>query len=211
MGNRIHPQFYVNIADTIAQKRELLSWHQSQRDWLRAHHGVDQYLNQMTGWAARFGAECGLEFAEGFRQHLGHGYPHEPVWQQALHKFIKTSPTKSKVGKCASIVDCLQPYYFHIHLVGSEGSLLDNKIYSAKLAGLNKAKWSTLETGLIDSGDVADHPYQPQFQAFVDAVNNNRKMPLTDFDTAFESHRVVFAADMSAAEGRTVKMSELKF
>jgi len=95
MGNRIHPQFYVNIADTIAQKRELLSWHQSQRDWLRAHHGVDQYLNQMTGWAARFGAECGVEFAEGFRQHLGHGYPHEPVLQQALHQFIKTSPAKS--------------------------------------------------------------------------------------------------------------------
>ena len=89
--------------------------------------------------------------------------------------------------------------------------MLDNKIYSAKLAGMNKARWSTLETGLIDSGDVADHPYQPQFQAFVDAVNKNQKMPLTDFDTAFESHRVVFAADMSAAEGRTVKMSELKF
>lgn len=116
-----------------------------------------------------------------------------------------------KVGKCASIVDCLQPYYFHIHLVGSEGSLLDNRIYSAKLKGMNKAKWSHLETGLIDSGDVADHPYQPQFQAFVDAVSKNEKMPLTDFDTAFESHRVVFAADMSAAEGRTVKMSELKY
>jgi hypothetical protein len=36
-------------------------------------------------------------------------------------------------------------------------------------------------------------------------------MPLTDFDTAFESHRVVFAADLSAAEKRTVKMSELAF
>jgi len=116
-----------------------------------------------------------------------------------------------KVGKCASIVDCLQPYYFHIHLVGSEGSLLDNRIYSTKLKGMNKAKWSMLETGLIDSGDVADHPYQPQFQAFVDAVNKNEKMPLTDFDTAFESHRVVFAADLSATENRTVKMSELKF
>jgi hypothetical protein len=34
-------------------------------------------------------------------------------------------------------------------------------------------------------------------------------MPLTDFDTAFESHRVVFAADLSAGEGRPVKLSEL--
>ena len=25
------------------------------------------------------------------------------------------------VGKCAAVVDCFQPYYFHTHLVGSEG------------------------------------------------------------------------------------------
>jgi predicted dehydrogenase len=37
------------------------------------------------------------------------------------------------LGKCAAIVDCLQPYYFHTHLVGSEGSLLDNKFHSMKL------------------------------------------------------------------------------
>ena len=36
-----------------------------------------------------------------------------------------------KVGKVASVIDCLQPDYFHTHLVGSEGSLLDTKFYSA--------------------------------------------------------------------------------
>src|SRR5207253_994882 len=35
-----------------------------------------------------------------------------------------------KVGKVASVIDCLQPYYFHTHLVGSQGSLLDNKLHS---------------------------------------------------------------------------------
>lgn len=114
-----------------------------------------------------------------------------------------------KVGKVASVVDCLQPYYFHIHLVGSEGSFLDNRIYSQKIKGLTKERWSTLETSLIDSGDVSDHPYQPQFQAFVDSLRKGEPMPLTDFDTAFESHRVVFAADLSAKEGRPVKLSEL--
>jgi predicted dehydrogenase len=34
------------------------------------------------------------------------------------------------VGKCTSSVDCLQPYYFHTHLVGSKGSLLDNRFHS---------------------------------------------------------------------------------
>jgi predicted dehydrogenase len=115
-----------------------------------------------------------------------------------------------KVGKVASVVDCLQPYYFHIHLVGSEGSLLDNRIYSQKMKGMTKERWSVLETSLIDSGDVSDHPYQPQFQAFVDSLNKKKPMPLTDFETAFESHRVVFAADLSTKEKRPVKLSELR-
>jgi predicted dehydrogenase len=74
---------------------------------------------------------------------------------------------------------------------------------------MTKERWSTLETALIDSGDVSDHPYQPQFQAFVNALRENKEIPLTDFDTAFESHRVVFAADLSAQEGRPVRLSEL--
>ena len=41
------------------------------------------------------------------------------------------------VGKFAAVIDCLQPYYFHTHLVGSEGTLLDNRFHSQKLDGLN--------------------------------------------------------------------------
>jgi len=132
-----------------------------------------------------------------------------------LYEYQTTSVTLLKfegseqLAKVTSCVDCLQPYYFHIHLVGSDGSLLDNRIYSDKLKGMNKDKWSTLETSLIDSGDVSDHPYEPQFQAFVDSLKQGQAMPLTDFDTAFETHRVVFAADLSAEEGRSVKLSEL--
>lgn len=89
MGERRRPQFYVNITETIERKKQMLGHHASQRDWLRAHHGIDQYLIQMSEWAANYGQECGCDFAEGFRQHLGHGYPHEPVLQQALEQFIK--------------------------------------------------------------------------------------------------------------------------
>ncbi|MBT3381992.1 MAG: Gfo/Idh/MocA family oxidoreductase [Lentisphaerae bacterium] len=114
-----------------------------------------------------------------------------------------------KIGKVTASIDCLQPYYFHCHLVGSEGSLLDNKFYSNKLTGMVKERWSTLETAMVDSGDVTDHPYQPQFEAFRDSILNDTTMPLTDFETAFQSHKVIYAADLSAAEGRPVKLSEL--
>lgn len=115
----------------------------------------------------------------------------------------------SRIGKVTSCIDCLQPYYFHVHLVGSEGSLLDNRFYSEKIQGMDRSRWSTLETSLIDSGDVQDHPYEPQFQAFADSIRGGVPMPLTDMATAYESHRVVFAADRSAAEGRPVRLDEL--
>jgi len=113
------------------------------------------------------------------------------------------------VGKTAAVVDCLQPYYFHTHLVGSEGSILDNKFHSQKLAGLNRHAWSNLSMKLLDSGDVGDHPYLTQFQAFFDALEQGKDMPLTSFADAFVTHRVMAAADKSATEGRPVKLGEI--
>lgn len=111
-----------------------------------------------------------------------------------------------KVGKCASVIDCLQPYYFHTHLVGSNGSLLDNKVHLHGVAGMNKAKWSQLSFGLVDSGDVADHPYQKQFEAFFDALAAAEDMPLTGLKEALRTHEVIFAADKSAATGKPVRI-----
>jgi UDP-N-acetyl-2-amino-2-deoxyglucuronate dehydrogenase len=104
------------------------------------------------------------------------------------------------VGKTAAIVDCLQPYYFHTHLVGSEGSLLDNRFHSQKLH-TDRHKWSELAMKLVDSGDVSDHPYQAQFQAFFDALDRGQDMPLTSLREAKRTFDVVFAADKSAAAG----------
>jgi predicted dehydrogenase len=109
------------------------------------------------------------------------------------------------IGKCAAVVDCLQPYYFHTHLVGSEGSLLDNKFHSQKLR-TNRQKWSELAMKLLDSGDVSDHPYQTQFEAFFTALAAGKEMPLTSFADAARAHEIMFAADKSAAIGKPVKV-----
>jgi len=84
LGSRIYPQFYVDVSEHMKAKRQMLSCHASQREWLRSHHGLDEYINQMTSWGERYGREAGCAYAEGFRQHLGHGYPHDPVLQTAL-------------------------------------------------------------------------------------------------------------------------------
>jgi predicted dehydrogenase len=132
----------------------------------------------------------------------------------APYEYTTTSVTILKfkngaIGKCAAVVDCLQPYYFHTHLVGSEGSLLDNKFHSMKL-GTNRHAWSSLAMKLLDSGDVSDHPYQSQFEAFFNALDKGKEMPLTSFADAARSHEIMFAADQSAKTGRPVKISAMK-
>ena len=113
-----------------------------------------------------------------------------------------------RVGKVASVIDCLQPYYFHVHLVGSEGSLLDNKFHSTQLGGLNKAHWSELSMKMLDSGDVSDHPYQTQFQAFFNALDAGKEMPLTSLADALRTHEIIFAADRSAESNAAVRVGK---
>jgi len=118
----------------------------------------------------------------------------------AQYEYPTTSVTILKfsggrIGKVASVIDCIQPYYFHTHLVGSEGSLLDNKFHTNKLGGLNKHAWSNLSMKMLDSGDVSDHPYQSQFDTFFGALERNEDMPLTSLRESLRSHRAVLAAE----------------
>jgi predicted dehydrogenase len=114
------------------------------------------------------------------------------------------------VGKVTSSVDTLQPYYFRMHLIGSDGTILDDKFYTETIDGLDKDSWSEFGTSVVGSGDVEHHPYLPQFQSFVDSLERGEPMPRTNFEAALESHRVVFAADRSAEEGRPVALSEYR-
>ena len=84
LGRDVEPAFCIDISGVIEDKAAMLTCHASQRDWLLKHHGLDQYLIAMRDWAARRGHGCGVAFAEGFRQHLGHSYPQENLLGQLL-------------------------------------------------------------------------------------------------------------------------------
>lgn len=79
LGQTVKPGFYVNITDTMAIKETMLACHASQREWLRRQHSMDQYLTAMRTWSAQRGSECGVAYAEAFRQHLGHAHPQNNV------------------------------------------------------------------------------------------------------------------------------------
>jgi len=69
------------------------------------------------------------------------------------------------------------------------------------------ANGSGLAMKMLDSGDVSDHPYQTQFEAFFNALDKGKEMALTNFAEAARSHEVIFAADRSAAMRRPVKLT----
>jgi LmbE family N-acetylglucosaminyl deacetylase len=84
LGREVEPGFRIDISKVIETKAAMLGAHASQRDWLLKHHGMDHYIQAMRDWSAKRGQEMGVTYAEGFRQHLGHGYPRENVVGQLL-------------------------------------------------------------------------------------------------------------------------------
>jgi LmbE family N-acetylglucosaminyl deacetylase len=93
-GRRVPAQYVVDITGSVDLKEKMLAMHDSQRSWLRRQHGEDEYLL----WMRRVGADRArdfgspsVEYAEGFRQHLGHGFPREDMLTASLGKrLVKT-------------------------------------------------------------------------------------------------------------------------
>ncbi len=75
---------YIDISEVVGLKADMLACHRSQREWLQAQHGMDEYLEEMRRWSGEQGKQAGVEFAEGFRQHLGHPYPQDDKLTELL-------------------------------------------------------------------------------------------------------------------------------
>jgi LmbE family N-acetylglucosaminyl deacetylase len=83
-GCPIAPDFYVDVKSVFEKKTEMLARHKSQREWLKKHHGMDDYLAVMEQWTRDVGRRAGLELAEGFRRYKGHPYPQTALLEELL-------------------------------------------------------------------------------------------------------------------------------
>jgi len=84
LGNEIQPTTLVDISEVMDVKERMLCCHESQRNWLRVHHGMDEYVLAMKSFAAQRGQLIERDAAEGFRQHLGHCFPQDNVLVDSL-------------------------------------------------------------------------------------------------------------------------------
>jgi LmbE family N-acetylglucosaminyl deacetylase len=83
-GNEIKPSFIVDISDTLGTKEKMLCCHESQRNWLMQHHGMDEYVESMKRWSSLRGSIISVKAGEGFRQHLGHAFPQDNILEKEL-------------------------------------------------------------------------------------------------------------------------------
>jgi LmbE family N-acetylglucosaminyl deacetylase len=90
-GRPVKPQFYVEISDVFQTKQQMLACHASQREWLRAQHGVDEYLESQRRWSAQRGQEIGAPYAEAFCQHKGHPYPGDNLLSELLADRVRAA------------------------------------------------------------------------------------------------------------------------
>ncbi len=83
LGAMVQPSVYVDISDEMDTKEKMLACHESQQSWLLSHQD-SEYILAMKRFSAKRGKEIGKAYAEGFRQHLGHGYQHGNILKEIL-------------------------------------------------------------------------------------------------------------------------------
>jgi LmbE family N-acetylglucosaminyl deacetylase len=93
LGAKVAATTLVDVSSVIDKKLAMLACHESQRAWLRAHHGMDEYLEATRRFAAERGKEAGVAAAEGFVQHRGHAYPADDLLAE-LDVTTRRSPVR---------------------------------------------------------------------------------------------------------------------
>ncbi len=91
LGNPVHPTTIVDISDAMPLKERMFFCHESQLDWLKAHHSLDHAIAPTRIQSSMRGKEIGVRFAEGFRQHLGQAFPQDNLLEQELEGLVHLS------------------------------------------------------------------------------------------------------------------------
>jgi len=130
--------------------------------------------------------------------------PHNPLkYEYEPNSVTLVRFEDGTVGKTASSVECVMPYFFNILLLGEKGSVRNNQVFSKRWVG--QTGWATIPTILPDSGDVSHHPFKEQVSHSVDCILNDRESHANLEDTAL-THEICFASEISAREKRPVAL-----
>ncbi len=109
-----------------------------------------------------------------------------------------------RIGKISSSYDNISPYIFNVHLFGDKGTLLNNRLWAPTKIS-EQLDYMEIPVTTPDSGDVTHHPFPNEIDHFVDCILND-KDAITNINDAVKTQEIVHAADLSAKEGRPVRL-----
>ncbi len=103
------------------------------------------------------------------------------------------------IGYTSCLYDGELPYQFNIDLIGTAGTLRDNRLWSKKLFP-SQSSWTTLGSTMLDSGDVQHHPFDAEINHFVDCILSGGDSHCNIAD-AYRTHELCMAIDRSIEAG----------
>jgi len=96
LRRRVFAGEYVDVSGVMEKKREMLSKHRSQKEWLDKSQGLNAYVETLDEMCAEVGRMSGaFEFAEGWRRHshLGFSAEDRDPLREALGGKVKVDET----------------------------------------------------------------------------------------------------------------------
>jgi len=106
------------------------------------------------------------------------------------------------VGRVSTSFECNMPYVFNVELEGTEGAIRNDSVFSAKLGMNDFTPIPADKMGSVQGGIVA---LERTIGHFLHCILEDKR-PSPDFDDAYLTHEICFAADLSAREGRPVRL-----
>ncbi len=107
------------------------------------------------------------------------------------------------IGKVAASLGARMPYQFDVDLLGEEGSIRNNRLFSQRLEGLE----GFIEAPVIrpDTAEVSHHPFDGEVAHLIDCLQAGTDTELSLASTV-NTHQACIAAEISASEGRIVQL-----
>ncbi len=85
MGGKIpDPSFFIDVTSTFEKKKEMLSFHESQKQVMELMFKMDDFFGDMRDSDKKLGQMAGVKYAEAYWQNTGAGFLKEPLIQEIL-------------------------------------------------------------------------------------------------------------------------------
>lgn len=107
------------------------------------------------------------------------------------------------IGRVSTSMGCVMPYTFEITVMGDQGSIRDNRLYSHLFPG--QSDYAVIPSQLPDSGSVHHHPFSPGMKHFIECIDRGEDTEIS-LANSINVHEACMAVDIAVEQGRPISL-----